>query len=782
MAAAFLAIAACAGCAPLNPNYKRQDFDFYLADLHAQALLVDEAAPDAALGAARAAGLRILILRRGPRAGEFDVDAPEPGPVAADDGPVGPALFLHTSGTTSRPKLVPLSGENLAASAGHIAETLALSASDRCLNIMPLFHIHGLIAAVLASLSAGASVVCTDGVFANRFYGWMAEFRPTWYTAVPTMHQGILARASEHEDLIRRVPLRFLRSSSASLPPAVMAELERTFAAPVIEAYGMTEAAHQMASNPLPPAARKPGSVGRAAGPEVAIMDEAGALLPSGCTGEVVIRGANVTAGYEANSAANQSAFTSGWFRTGDQGWMDDDGYLFLTGRLKELINRGGEKIAPREVDEALLAHPGVRQALAFAIPHAQLGEEVGAAVEFHPGAAAAPDELRAFAAQRLAAYKVPRVVVVVDTIPKGPTGKLQRIGLAAKLGIEAIDDTRLGGYVAPRNDVEARLAALWKELLPGARAGVEDRFEALGGDSLLAVRMLTAAEPILGHAIPYQEFVAEGTIASLARATTADTSALVVVGRDGVGPPLVCLPGHDGSLLGWSRMAAALDTAPVWAFDYAKLPRAETVAELARHCVAQLKTRQPGGPYRLAGVCFGGCLALEMARLLRAEGGEVELLALIDSLNPAWRPSGGAVRSARLRQFGWKAAYHRHALRSMGAGEALRYLAGRAGAFVRNHLELTAARVGTEAFGDVHYRGVLRDYSPAPWSGDAVVVRLPGRRLDAPDLGWRAVIQGHLELVDVPFHPSGALAGANAERIADILGLRLSRLQETTA
>jgi acyl-CoA synthetase (AMP-forming)/AMP-acid ligase II len=301
---------------------------------------------------------------------------------------------------------------------------------------MPLFHIHGLIAATLSSLNAGASVVCTPGFNALTFFAQLTEFRPTWYTAVPTMHQAILGRAARNADAIAGARLRFIRSSSASLPPQVMTELEATFGVPLIEAYGMTEAAHQMASNPLPPRPRYAGSVGIAAGPEVAIMDEQGALLPAGSVGEVVIRGPNVTPGYRNNPQANASAFTNGWFRTGDQGVLDEAGYLRLTGRLKEIINRGGEKISPREVDEVILDHPAVAQVVTFAVPHPKLGEDVAAAVVLKEGQALTERELQQFVGQRLADMKVPRKVLFVAEIPKGATGKLQRIGLAAKLGL----------------------------------------------------------------------------------------------------------------------------------------------------------------------------------------------------------------------------------------------------------------------------------------------------------------------------------------------------------
>ncbi len=346
------------------------------------------------------------------------------------------ALLLHTSGTTSRPKLVPLRHLNLAASASHIGATLELTAKDRCLNIMPLFHIHGLVAAVISSIAAGGSVYCTPGFNALRFFQWLTEARPTWYTAVPTMHQAILARAARNPEALQAATLRFIRSSSASLPAQVMAELESSFGCPVIESYGMTEAAHQMASNRLPPGMRKPGSVGAAAGPEVAVMAPDGEILKPGQVGEIVIRGPNVTGGYEKNPEANASAFAHGWFHTGDQGVLDDDLYLRVTGRLKEIINRGGEKISPLEVDEVLMDHPAVAQVVTFAMPHDKLGEEVAAAIVLREGIAASESDIRTFASGRLADFKVPRHIVILDEIPKGATGKLQRIGLAAKLGL----------------------------------------------------------------------------------------------------------------------------------------------------------------------------------------------------------------------------------------------------------------------------------------------------------------------------------------------------------
>lgn len=450
MASAFVSIAAGATTAPLNPGYRQEEFEFYLDDLNAKALVVEQGSDSPAVAAAKKLGLPLLELIVGADrpAGVFEfAPGSSPGPEGlglelTTNGGVAQAddiaLVLHTSGTTSRPKIVPLTQTNICASAAHIVATLSLTPADRCMNIMPLFHIHGLIAAILSSLAAGARVFSTPGFNALKFFSWMDEAKPTWYTAVPTMHQSILARAGHSKDIINSSPLRFIRSASSSLPPQVMSELESVFNAPVIEAYAMTEAAHQMTCNPLPPGARKPGTVGIAAGPEVAIMNDGGELLPNGEVGEIVIKGPNVTPGYENNPTANAENFTNGWFRTGDQGVMDEDNYVSITGRLKEIINRGGEKVSPREVDEVLMDHPAVQQVVTFAMPHKKLGEEVAAAAVLREGHEVTEKELRDFARKHLADFKVPRKILFLEEIPKGATGKLQRIGLAEKLGITA--------------------------------------------------------------------------------------------------------------------------------------------------------------------------------------------------------------------------------------------------------------------------------------------------------------------------------------------------------
>ena len=452
MALTLLGVMGCATCAPLNPKYTATEFEYYLTDLKIVAVIVHQEIQSAVRDVAEKLDIHLIELSAVDQAGIGQIqlsviNGPNSdgiaGAILGDHGDAvnaeDIALVLHTSGTTSRPKIVPLTQRNVYTSAWNIVETLHLTGHDCCLNIMPLFHIHGIMAGLLSPLMSGGSVICSPGFsddpfFVNQFLFWSQEMQPSWYTAVPSMHQAILGCTNKYPKVTDQCHLRFIRSSSASLAPHIMLALEEAFKVPVIEAYGMTEASHQMASNPLPPTLRKPRSVGMAAGSVVAIMDDHGRMLKTGEIGEIVIQGSNVMAGYEHNDAANKEAFSGEWFRTGDQGYLDDDNYLFITGRLKEFINRGGEKISPREIDEVLLEHPAVMQAVSFAIPHPTLGEVPAAAIVMREGQEVESRALQDFVAKKLAAFKVPNRIVFVDEIPRGPTGKLQRIGLGEKL------------------------------------------------------------------------------------------------------------------------------------------------------------------------------------------------------------------------------------------------------------------------------------------------------------------------------------------------------------
>ncbi|HLK47298.1 MAG TPA: acyl--CoA ligase [Bryobacteraceae bacterium] len=426
----FLAAAIAGTAAPLNPAYRYDEFCFYLDDTGARLLIAPAEGADDVRRAASERGIPILTAET-TAAGEVVF----PGTRSAatrNPAPEDVALILHTSGSTGRPKRVPLRHINLALSARNIVSTYQLSPDDVSLCLMPLFHVHGLVASTLSTLLSGGAVVVPARFHPLSFWRTVRDYRATWYSAVPTIHQLILARSGSGDKSADAQSLRFIRSCSAPLPVEVAEKLESLAGVPVLEAYGMTEASHQMASNPLPPKAHKFGTVGPATGIQIAIMNDAGDLLPTGGKGEVVLQGPSVITAYENNPEANAKSFTNGWFRTGDEGVLDDEGYLRLTGRIKELINRGGEKIAPPEIDEVLLTHPAVAEAVSFGIPHPTWGEEVAAAVVLREPATEA--ELNAHCRARLAEFKCPKKYFLVESIPRTATGKVQRLNVAAQL------------------------------------------------------------------------------------------------------------------------------------------------------------------------------------------------------------------------------------------------------------------------------------------------------------------------------------------------------------
>ena len=537
MAVAFLAVAASATCAPLNPTYSADEFAIYLADLRTKALIVQAGVPSPARTVAHRMGLCVIELAPMLEAetGFFTLIGDAHNTLIHHEfaSPDDVALVLHTSGTTTHPKMVPLTHSNICTAADSWRVALALTKSDRCLDVLPLFHVYGLIGTLLASLTAGGSVVCSPGFSVPTFFASMAEFCPTWYAAVPALHQEILMHAAQHRDIIARFPLRFIRSGAAPLPLQVLTELEEVFNAPVLKGYGLTEASGRITSDPLPPQQRKASSVGVAVGLEVASIDEEGMLLPVGKIGEIVVRGPNVIQGYDNDLAATRDAFTNGWFRTGDQGFLDPDGYLFITGRLKEIINRGGETIAPQEVDEVFMEHPAVAQAVTFAVPHGRWGEDVATAVVLRQTAAATEQELRRFVSARLAAFKVPSQVLIVEAIPVGATGKLLRRSLAEQLSLAGPSRDRSAldtASTAPHTPIEEALTGLWARVLDLAHVGSYDNFFQLGGDSLLATQLLSRIRDVTHVEVSFHTFFETPTVADIARHIATVLQAMPIV------------------------------------------------------------------------------------------------------------------------------------------------------------------------------------------------------------------------------------------------------------
>lgn len=518
-ALALVAVAMAAVCVPINPDFTPDELQRYFGDMKLAALVTRADMNSASRAVAHMLGIPVINLspRSGEALGAFDLVGPAGRSAVSGGASRGEddAFILLTSGTESRPKMVPLTHASVCLSAYNAGAVLALEPDDRLLNVLPMFHAHGLISGLLTALAAGSSVICTPAFGAVSFFGWLNDLRPTWYTAVPTIHRALLSAVEHDQQLVRRPSsLRLIRSASASLAPAILNGLESLFGVPVVETYGMTEAASQIAANPRD--RRKPGSVGQAAGPEIAIMDSEGRQLPAGLDGEIVLRGPTISRGYDNDAVASQSSFRNGWFRTGDLGHLDADGYLFIVGRIKEVINRGGQQVSPQEVEDALLSHPQVLEAGAFAIPHKKLGENVAAVVVLRPNADTSVHQLRQFARTRLAGYKVPSLIRIVTEIPKGASGKIKRSALADVISASSASRGH-EQKLLPRSAVESQLAQIWAGLLEFDQIGVDQDVFALGADSLAVTQIRSRLREQFGADLSFEDIFNAPTVAALA-------------------------------------------------------------------------------------------------------------------------------------------------------------------------------------------------------------------------------------------------------------------------
>jgi acyl-CoA synthetase (AMP-forming)/AMP-acid ligase II/aryl carrier-like protein len=517
-AVALIAVAAGAICVPLNPGFTAEEWRRYFGVLRVSALLTRTDIDSASREVAHTLGIPIVDLSLQSSEGAFGLHGSTKRAIADDElaSSTDDAFVLLTSGTSSRPKTVPLTHAAVCRSAYNVSATLALAPQDRLLNVLPLFHVHGLVSGLVAALAAGSSVVCTPRFDAAAFFRWLKEFRPTWYTAVPAIHRAVLSAAGGAKADAEPSTLRVIRSASSTLATDVTRELEALFGVPVIDTYGMTEAASQIAANPM--GRRKPGSVGQSAGAEIAIMDREGRRLPAGKRGEIALRGPTITRGYDNDAVATEAAFRDGWFRTGDLGYLDRNGYLFIVGRIKDIINRGGQKVTPAEVEQALLAHPEVVDAAAFSVPHRRLGEDVAAAVVLRQGAEASALSLRAFARERLARYKVPGLIHLVPDIPKGPAGKIKRDELVAALSITLpTAEGKRGKLTPPRSKFESQLAMVWAELLELNELGVDEDVFALGADSITVTQVLSRLRALFGIDLSFKDLFDAPTVTLLA-------------------------------------------------------------------------------------------------------------------------------------------------------------------------------------------------------------------------------------------------------------------------
>lgn len=775
-----LGVSEACPCAPVNPALRAEEVRAILQGLGARLVICDsqflELVQDSGVPALTPAGLQSVL----------PADVP-----AADDSDL--ALILQTSATTSdKPRLVPMTHGNLRAMASNTAEILQLGPSDRFLCMMPLFHLQGLLSSI-AQLIAGGGVIATSGFDAGAFLEWMSEFRPTWYTASPTLHHAILSLLESRGTTVDG--LRFVRSIGAPMQQHLHANLERVLGCPVLEGYGMTEAG-MVTSNEPPPMKRVPGSAGRSASRmELGILDDAGHPLPPGREGEIAVRGPAVITGYYNDPAANREAFQNGWFLSGDIGSVDDEGYLFVSGRKKDIINRGGEKVLPAEVDEALCAHPMVAEAVAFGVPHPTLGEDVAAAVVLR--GTVSDSELRHFVAERVASYKVPRRIVFVDSIPKGPTGKARRSELAQQF---AVAPNRGDASVA--SPFEKTLASIWQRILRSeSEPGPELDFFEAGGDSLALTLLMTEIDyqfgVRIGDVLEGADFFAEPTIRTLARiieeeraeSRSGQRMPLTALQREGARNPFFCIPGADENPYYLVDLAKALGQDRP--FYVPRDPRTMeergvySLEEHAAHYRDVIRSAKPQGPYLLGGHCYGGILAYEIARQLTEQGEKVELLALFEVPTPGYPKVVGNwkryLQQIRRLMRGEAQASWRDVLShaSVVAGIWRRDLVSAVRRrFFHTGLRRTVAQVETPGFN----RNFAAARAYVPGLLNAKVVQFIAAHephstqvLDDPRMGWReSVVGGGFSVVEVPtlatemFQPPHA--AALAERFRNVV------------
>jgi len=558
------------------------------------------------------------------------------------------AMILRTSGTTALPKLVALSHGNMAARAERLRTWLHLSEADRALCFVPLYYAHGLETALFAPLAVGGSLACPPsaepGGPAGDVLAWLAELEPTYYSAGPTFQRMILDRAQAAPAGGLRHRLRLIQGGGAPLPAPEQAAIEAVFGVPVLEAYGLSESG-QLASNAWAADERRAGTVGRPVPGTVALRAEDGTVVPAesagaGAAGEILGRGPVLTPGYLDDDGRPRTVLQDGWFPTGDIGAIDADGFLTVTGRLKDIVNRGGEKISPAEVDRALLHHPEVSQAAAFAVAHPRLGEDLAAAVVLRPGATVTALQLRRFLADRLVPFKVPRRIHLVPELPKGATGKVNRSALR---GLFAAREQR----VQVRSTLEFEITRLWARLLGRESVDPSADFFELGGDSLLAVEMRLALEQLTGREVPEGLLFEAATARQLANAIIADDlgpdRTLLPLRATGSKAPLFFF---DGDLGGGGyymrRVATWLDPErPLWLLRPFELERGRLppIEAMAAHYLSLLRAAGIRPPYRFGGHCNGALLALEAARQAEAAGEAVEVVILVDPISLNARP-----------------------------------------------------------------------------------------------------------------------------------------------
>jgi acyl-CoA synthetase (AMP-forming)/AMP-acid ligase II/thioesterase domain-containing protein/acyl carrier protein len=703
----MLAVAASATCVPLPASCSLEEFEFYLRDAGAKAVIALAGEESQVRAAARSCGLPVLeaVPLPGGPAGLVRI-APPGGVPACDESrdPDDAAIVFYTSGTSGRAKKVPVSHARFAVHMQRYVGAMELTHDDRCIDMMPVCFYAGF-ASFAGALAAGGSVVFPARLEAEGFFDALEACGASWYTAAPAMHAAIIAAAGGHADTIAGRRLRFIRCGGAAPPHRLLAELERTFRAPVRCTYGMTEVG-LIALTPSDARPVTPGALAVIDPDGLAILDDAGCVQPPGGVGEIAVRGAQVFDGYEDDPEATHAPFLHGWFRTGDEGLIDADGYLRIRGRIKELINRGGVKVSPYEVEHVLARHPSVKEAAVFAVPHRTLGEDVAAAVVTNGAGPPDEEELRLFAASRLSASKVPSRIVAVDALPLGPTGKVLRTVLAE----------RLAAVLRPReapavSDMQRTIAAIWTRTLALDRVGIHDNFFTIGGDSLSAAKVHAEIEATVGRRLPRASLWQAPTVAQLAALVAAPAWAarwrsLVVIRAEGSRPKLFCIHEANGTTSWLQPLIPYLPDQPLYGLHARGLdgisPPYTRIEEMAAAYLEEIKTEAPTGPYFFCGYSFGGMVALEMAHRLRKAGEPVALVAALDARFMSVPPGRGALGLSRAGEAAARRIrYHVARAVRCGIGTELRLVAaGAVGRMKAPSLQDSAAGGGPQVHG----------------------------------------------------------------------------------
>ncbi len=649
-ALAIVAVSCAAVSIPVNPKQTLSEVEASFVKLKPAAVVLAGNDSSTARTAAERLGITIIEAtiertRIGMRIGAGQASSERNASLADGPDPESTAFILQTSGSAAEPKLIPFSHRNMLAAAARNQSWFKLTTQDRCLSASPPFYSHGLKVTVLTPLLSGGTVVFPADGSRFSFSEWFEDLKPTWYSAGPTLHRMVLDQVRTEANAAKRHALRFILSGGAPLPQNVLEGLRDTLDVPVVEHYGSSEAA-QIAANLPPPGPAKQGTCGVPWSGIVRIVDENGVDLAPGQQGEVLVGGPTLISGYLDAPELNRASFSNGWFRTGDLGSIDEDGFLTLHGRFSEVINRGGEKISPLEIDDALMRHPAVAEALAFPVPHPRLGQDVAAAVVLRPGMAATPVELRRYLQDQVASFKVPRRIVMCDQLPKGTSGKVVRRQMAAWLETNeqaAAAKSESSTPVSTKTDdvdpmLAGQLVTIWERLLQTAPVALDDDFFDKGGDSLLAVEMLAEVERLTGQSIPPSALFEARTIRQIAQKLSAKIARADVVTKlnpSGTSTPLIHFHGdHKGGFY-VSRLATLLGPdQPLFVIDPHDLGKERSplpVSTLAADRLRLIRETQPHGPYRLSGYCAESLVAFEVARALKAEGETVEFVAMID-------------------------------------------------------------------------------------------------------------------------------------------------------